>query len=108
MPVVSANARAKITAIFFMSVSPLLLITTLQELAKGIRDRHHTLELFACSIDLRYDRHDGHASCKDEGKDHGHEYLFHWSKPSVGASDACSPLPQTAFKRLDGISLVLH
>jgi hypothetical protein len=28
-------------------------------------------------IDLRYDRHDGHAGGKGEGKDHSHEYLFH-------------------------------
>jgi len=28
--------------------------------------------------------------------------------PSVGACHACSPLPQSAFKRLDGILLVLH
>jgi hypothetical protein len=36
------------------------------------------LEVFGCLIDLRYDRHDGHASSKGEGKDHGHKYHFHW------------------------------
>jgi hypothetical protein len=54
----------------------------LQIKGKAICDRNHVLELFACSIDLRYDRHDGHASCKGEGKDHGNEYLFHWITPS--------------------------
>jgi len=31
----------------------------------------------SCLIDLRYDRHDGHASGKGEGKDHSYKYLFH-------------------------------
>jgi hypothetical protein len=35
-------------------------------------------------IDLRYDRHDGHAGGKGEGKDHSHEYLFHSISPSTG------------------------
>jgi hypothetical protein len=32
----------------------------------------------SCLIDLRYDRHDGHAGGKGEGKYHSHEYLFHF------------------------------
>ena len=31
--------------------------------------------------DLRYDRHDRHASGKGEGKDHSYEYLFHLISP---------------------------
>jgi hypothetical protein len=37
-------------------------------------------------IDLRYDRHDGHAGRKGEGKDHSHEYLFHLISPFHGIS----------------------
>jgi hypothetical protein len=35
----------------------------------------------SCLTDLRYDRRDRHASGKGEGKDHNHEYLFHWIIP---------------------------
>ena len=35
----------------------------------------------SCLIDLRYDRHDRHASGKGEGKDHSYEYLFHLISP---------------------------
>ena len=46
MPVVMAKARARITAIFFMVVSPSSAMSRLPEQGKDIRDRHHVLELF--------------------------------------------------------------
>ena len=49
MPVVSAKARARITAIFFMAVPPSWVMSRLSELGKDIRDRHHVLELFGKS-----------------------------------------------------------
>ncbi len=44
MPV--AMARARITAIFFMAISPFSLVLRLLDQGKDFRDRHHVLELF--------------------------------------------------------------
>jgi hypothetical protein len=63
---VNAKARANTKAIFFMIVSPLSVIANLPGLAKGIRDRHHILELFGERKLLRQMSKDRRASHTDD------------------------------------------
>jgi hypothetical protein len=46
----AAMARARMTAIFFMAISPLLLVWRLPDRRNDFRDRHHVLELLSLRL----------------------------------------------------------